>query len=102
QTLGLLDAHVFAKGLLTLGEQLPLIGGLVKGAATTILDVEEADKRKTACQPTVRLNVSRRACSPSPSPTTRARTRPPSPPSSRRSGSGRNAVSTFRCCRFRR
>ena len=49
QTLGLLDAHVFAKGLLTLGEQLPLIGGLVKGAATTILDVEEADKRKTAC-----------------------------------------------------
>ena len=49
QTLGLLDAHVFAKGLLTLGEQLPLVGGLIKGAATTILDVEEAAKRKTAC-----------------------------------------------------
>src|SRR5262249_36703676 len=31
QTLGLLDAHVFAKGLLTFGEQLPLIGGLIKG-----------------------------------------------------------------------
>lgn len=49
QTLGLLDVHLSAKALLLAGEQIPLVGGVIKALATTALDVAEADKRKTAC-----------------------------------------------------
>jgi hypothetical protein len=49
QTLGLLDIHLAAKALLTLGEQIPIVGGLVKRIAAGALDIAEADKRKTAC-----------------------------------------------------
>jgi hypothetical protein len=50
QTLGLLDAHAVAKGVLALGEQLPFpFGGVVKRGAAAALDEAEAARAKKAC-----------------------------------------------------
>lgn len=49
QTLGLLDDHLVLKDVLAAGEQIPLVGGLVKRAAASALDQVEEDRRKTAC-----------------------------------------------------
>lgn len=49
KTLGLLDLHLVAKGVLAVGESIPVIGGLVKGLAAAALDEAEKQHRKTAC-----------------------------------------------------
>ena len=52
QTLGLLDIHDAAKGLLAVGEVLPdFLGGPVKRGAASALDIAEKDRAKSACPP---------------------------------------------------
>jgi peptidoglycan hydrolase-like protein with peptidoglycan-binding domain len=48
QVLGLLDSHLFAKGLLTIGEGSAL-GALLKRPTAAALDTGEADRRVTNC-----------------------------------------------------